>query len=654
MTTSPNKARKGARRQPATPRSGPADGLTTMNFVGGLLLLAIGLATSLMLVLDHFGGIKLPGCGQGSPCAAAAASWWGKVPGTAWPISFVGLAYFGGLLIAWLTSRQGAAAPLRVLVRIGVALSVMYIVVLIVEKHLCYYCLGTHAANLGFWLVLEGCRRKTPGSLVPFGAACGMFLLVSIGLYAAESRTKQSIEASQEEQRLESTQKIITATSEQAQSNSETQTTQPQQPVDPTKNATATPDSQDATDRPWTGGFTGRYRLGPEEAQARIVMITDYQCPDCYRIEGEVMAMLDRQPTVSLSVKHFPMCKDCNRHFPNSNFHPNACWAARAAEAAGMLRGNEGFWQMHRWLFANKGTFTNEKLTQGLSELGFDPQEFLSVMQTPATLELVQADIEEAIWLGLHFTPMIFVNGVELKGVFSHNAVPRTVRQVLAQNPPAMTADLDQPPPAIDKLVSDWRDQYPRNMPHDSQPWATGPDDAKVNIVMWADYQEQYTAVADRAIRKWMAGRSDVRYTFRHFPFNQACNPVVSRTAHALACRASAAAEAAGTLGGTAAYWKMHNWLMDHQKEFNDTTLKQAAVEMGLDVDALFKAMGDPRIAENIREDALAAQQELRSTNSMLYRGGIPTIYVNGKVIPRWRLEQNPIIDLILNEAAQK
>lgn len=616
-------------------------------FAAGLLLLAAGLAMTLMLVLDHFGGMKLPGCGPGSACAAAAASWWGKVPGTAWPISFVGLAYFAGLLVAWITSRQGVTSPLLALVRVGVALSAMYVVVLIVEKHLCYYCLGTHAANIGFWLVLERAKRKTPGSLLPIGAACGMFLIVSAGLFAAESRTKQLVEQSQEKDRRESTEKIIAATSEQARAGSKTQTAQ-------TDNAEATPISDDANDRPWTGGFKGRYRLGPEEAQARIVIITDYQCPDCRRVEGDVMAMLEQQPTVSLSVKHFPMCQECNRHFPNSNFHPNACWAARAAEAAGILRGDEGFWEMHRWLFDHKGTFTNQQLMQGLRELGYDPQDFIFVMKSPATLELVQADIEEAIWLGLHFTPMVFINGVELMGVFSRNAVPRTVQQILAQDPPAMTADLDQPPPAIDKHVSDWRNQFPRRIPPDSHPWATGPDIAKVNIVMWADYQEKYTAVADRAIRKWMAGRSDVRYTFRHFPFNQACNPVVSRSAHPLACRASAAAEAAGMLGGTEAYWQMHDWLMSHQKQFNDTTLRQAAVDMGLDADALFTAMEDPQVAAAIEEDARAAQLEAQTTVSMLYRGGIPTIYVNGKVIPRWRVEQDPIIDRILNEAAQK
>jgi len=201
MTKSSKKKRKAARRSPAKPHPQAAEESSVILFAAGLLLLAAGVAMTLMLVLNHFGGIKLPGCGPGSPCASAAASWWGKVPGTAWPISFVGLAYFGGLLAAWITSRQGVTPPLRLLVRFGVTLSLMYVIVLIVEKHLCYYCLGTHAANIGFWLILEQAKRRTSRSPVAFGSACGTFLLISVGLYAAESRTKQLVEQSQEKDR---------------------------------------------------------------------------------------------------------------------------------------------------------------------------------------------------------------------------------------------------------------------------------------------------------------------------------------------------------------------------------------------------------------------------------------------------------------------
>lgn len=374
-------------------------------------------------------------------------------------------------------------------------------------------------------------------------------------------------------------------------------------------------------------------------------MLTDYQCTDCNRIEVDVRKLMSERTDFSLSIKHFPMCADCNEHFKEQNMHPNACWAARAAEAAGILRGNDGFWQMHHWLFEHKGGFTDEQLSQGLLEMGYDAGQFIEVMTGDETLQRVKADIQEGELLGLHFTPMVFINGIELKGVFVPQAIPRAVAAVAAKNPPPATCKNDRPPPAVEKVVADWREQGVRQLPPDTHAWPNGPDNAKAKIVMWADYQEKWSAMADERIRKWMAGRSDAQYVFRHFPFNQACNPDLPRTAHPQACRASQAAEAAGQLGGVAGYWKMHVWLMTHQAEFNDDILRQAAAQMGFNVEALFAAMDNPETKAAIEEDVKAGKD-------LLYRSGIPTIYVNGKVLPRWRLDNEPVLERILNEAA--
>src|SRR6185295_4441596 len=78
--------------------------------------------------------------------------------------------------------------------------------------------------------------------------------------------------------------------------------------------------------------FTGRYRMGPEVAPIRVVMFTGYQCPDCRKMEPQVEELLKTRKDVSISIKHFPFCPDCNRHTPM--MQPNGCWAARAAEAA--------------------------------------------------------------------------------------------------------------------------------------------------------------------------------------------------------------------------------------------------------------------------------------------------------------------------------
>ncbi len=135
--------------------------------------------------------------------------------------------------------------------------------------------------------------------------------------------------------------------------------------------------------------------MGPEVAPIRIVMFTGYQCPDCRKMEPQVAELLKSRKDISVSIKHFPFCPDCNRHTP-TNMQANGCWAARAAEAAGILKGTDGFKKMHEWLFSRAGSFTNVELSAKLAELGWDANEFTMTMQGPTTLRNVQTDIEEA------------------------------------------------------------------------------------------------------------------------------------------------------------------------------------------------------------------------------------------------------------------
>jgi protein-disulfide isomerase len=212
-------------------------------------------------------------------------------------------------------------------------------------------------------------------------------------------------------------------------------------------------------------------------------------------------------------------------------------------------------------------------------------------MNSEDTLRRIQADVEEAYSLGLHFTPMIFVNGVELKGWNAKNAVARAVAALAARNPPAMRGEHDSPPRALEKYLADWREQPVRAVPPRLHVWPRGSEDAMVKVVLFGDYQEPFTAEADRIIAAAIAGEAGIQYSFRHYPFNSECNPNVKTARHPLACMASRAAEAAGIFGGRDGYWTMHEWLMSNQKRFAETVLRQAVTEMGFNADAFFEAM---------------------------------------------------------------
>ena len=61
-------------------------------------------------------------------------------------------------------------------------------------------------------------------------------------------------------------------------------------------------------------GFTGRYRLGPESSPIRIVMLTDYQCVDCQRVEGEIEEIVGvyqvRRPSGQDDREHMKKIRD--------------------------------------------------------------------------------------------------------------------------------------------------------------------------------------------------------------------------------------------------------------------------------------------------------------------------------------------------------
>jgi predicted DsbA family dithiol-disulfide isomerase/uncharacterized membrane protein len=597
-----------------------------------IALLAIALLASAMLVIQHFGA-GLPGCGPRSACDDLAATPWGRVPGLGWPIALVGVAWFAGLLAAWATGRGPIPGIVRGLALIGGVFSVVYLVVMLSLGKICPYCLVAHLANLGFVGLLLLASRRTgraravsPGRWlgiggVTFAAVLGALLFVSAG-------QEQRRMAAAESERERSASEIV----ERSQ-------------------------SQSTPEELWgEEGFRGRYVHGPESAAIRVVMFTDYQCPDCNRIEREIEPILKQRDDISLSVMHFPFCRNadggkiCNQYAPR-DLHANACRAARAAEAAGIVGGNDAFWGMHFWIFSRSGNFTQAELDQQIGAMRLDREDFLAAMQGDQTLSIVHQDVERAHSLGLHYTPMIFINGVELKGWNAANALERTIAQVAATSPDPRTASADHPAPAIEKYVSDWMEQRAIRLPGDIHEigygQAAGPE---VEVVLWGDYQEENSINLDREIRAAMETQPGIRYIFRHFPVNRDCNPTLPErlppeSVHAQACWAAQLVEAAGYVGGDEAYRRAHQWAMEHQEALASPDVRTAAGALGLDSGELLESMSSERVRQALEDDCQAA--------SRLGVRSIPLVYVNGKFVPRAAREGADVMTQIMRRAAE-
>ena len=645
--------------RPGEPSAGPTHGatsrcdapghynsaMTRAVFLAGLVLLAICTATSLLLVQQHLCGLSLPGCGTGSPCAQAAESVWGKLPYVAWPVSFVGLAYFLAMLVAWPTMRHGLTPLVRWLLRLGVLASLGFVIVMVQGGYVCKYCVAIHAANFVLWILVEGFARQLQRTWRPALAITTVFLAASVALGVAETLGRRAAAAMAEDQFTQSSAKILAAATQSAEEAKGTLGTLPSTAATSAPAVAAvTTTSSAPSSEPVQRGFTGRYRLGPERAVIRFVIFMDYQCKDCHLLEAALQKLFEQRADMSISVKQFPGGKECNPYTEVD--HANACAAARAAEAAGLLHGNDGFWQMHFWLFDHSGRFTDAELRTALEQFCYDVDEFERVMHSDLMLGLIQADINEGFELALTSTPMVFINGVEFKGWQASGALVRVLEQIDQHKLPAKTAESDHPPAAVERYVLDWRGGRVRELPAGVQSWSRGPDSAALTIVMWGDYQQPNTALADGIIGEFMAQHPSVRYTFRHYPLSPQCNSSVQEERDPLACRAAQAAEAAGKLGGSEGYWKMHAWLLSHQPDFSDQILRAALPQMGFDPPAFFVAMEDPVVSAAISADAEAGKQAgLRNP---------PLICINGKIVPRWMHGEQSLLRPILDAAAKE
>ncbi|HYE02578.1 MAG TPA: DsbA family protein [Phycisphaerales bacterium] len=582
----------------------------------GLVLLTVALLPTLALAYAQLAGISLPGCGIGSPCAAAAASRWGRVPGIGWPVSYLGTAFFLALLAAWSRAREGAGRSLRAIAVAGGVVSLLYVGVMLGVPGVprCGYCLATHAANLLF-VGVAWRHRAGPGAAGTARAAArpqlalaiALFVLVTAGLALGDRGLRRAARATAEDDLARATSHMVGAPAR----------------------------SHDT--------FAGRYPVGPPEAAVRVVLFTDYQCPDCLLMEGQVAQLRAGRRDVSFSIKHFPMAADCNPHMRGQTIHANACWAARAAEAAGMLGGVEGFWRMHEWLFGRRGSFTDAELTAGAAQLGLDAAALVRLMQGSEVEARVRADVEEAVALGLSHTPMVFVNGVLLRGWTAPGALVRAVEAVASAGPGVPARG--RPPPASDKYLGDWLEQPRLAVPSDPSPRAIGTEAAGVTIVVFGDLLEPNTARVDGLVRSMFQTRSDLRYEFRHFPADQACNPAVPRTIVPGGCLTARAAEAAARAGGPDLYWPVHVWLIGLARPPSETELVERYEALGLETASVRALMDGPEVSAAIATDIAAAEA--------LGLAAVPLVVVNGRAVPHWVPLDGPLLERIVAAAAR-
>ena len=596
-------------------------------YVLGTLFLLGAIVSSFILSGTKLGVFHtIPGCGVGGGCDAVTSGPWGTVPGTNLPVSVVGMSWFVTLLIVfrYCVARGRVSSWLIWFVRVGVVASLGFIVVMISVGTFCKWCVIAHVSNVLFWIICEFFVSKKENSATKNlgdSGLCRLVLdkhvvwvfLVVLGFFWGGVNIAEYVKLESDAKKSEENVKQI---------------------------------ESGIADESTIELLKGGHRIGSPEAPIQVVMFTDYQCPDCKRIEGLLANIMKTRSDVSVVVKHFPLNFECNDQIGTFKLHGNACWAARAAEAAAIV-GGEGAWEtMHTWLFSQGGSFTDKTFEGSLMALGLNAKQIIRVMMGDETLKTVKESARDGKALGIYFTPMVFINGVEYLWYYGGGGSLQAAIDAAAAGLVDGVSNV-APPDAAGKLVDDWRRGVVRKLPgSESLSWlGSGP----IEFVVWSDYQSKISKVLDEEIKRFvMEENSDIRYTFRHFPVDETCNGGVDKmpVKYIGSCALAKLVVAVGALGGDESRWLMHDWIMKQDGDGPNSVNIEEATEYakaitGADGDTLASVIGGIDVNNQMRLDIL--------TKNNVWRKNIPVLMVDNRLVPRWRSD-----DVSANELFKK
>jgi protein-disulfide isomerase len=160
---------------------------------------------------------------------------------------------------------------------------------------------------------------------------------------------------------------------------------------------------------------------GSETAQVTIVKFEDFQCPYCKTVQPSYQEVLKRYDgKVRLIHKDLPL----------DQIHPQARQAAEAARCAD----DEGkFWEYHDKLYASSPKAAPEDLKLYATDLGLKRDLFDQCLVSGKYKAAIQKDLKDAATLGLTGTPTFFINGRELSGAQSVEAISQIIDEELSR-----------------------------------------------------------------------------------------------------------------------------------------------------------------------------------------------------------------------------
>jgi protein-disulfide isomerase len=158
-----------------------------------------------------------------------------------------------------------------------------------------------------------------------------------------------------------------------------------------------------------------------------------------------------------------------------------------------------------------------------------------------------------------------------------------------------------------------------QNVPIGESPVRGNPN-AAITLVMFGDYQSDYTARAQYVVKRLLeAYPQRLRFVYKHYPLTQL---------HPLASDAALAALAAERQG---LFWEYHDRLFQNTRRLDNSVLLVLAEQVGLDLTRFDRDRRSLSVLERLQVD-----EKLAATLGV---AGLPTLYLNGRLMPTWRFD---------------
>jgi protein-disulfide isomerase len=144
-----------------------------------------------------------------------------------------------------------------------------------------------------------------------------------------------------------------------------------------------------------------------------------------------------------------------------------------------------------------------------------------------------------------------------------------------------------------------------------------GPENAKITLIEFADFECPSCRELDRILRDFMPSHPDVRLVFKHFPLTEI---------HPWAMTAAIASQCAFQQD-PAAFWKIHDAIFDAQDVISPSNvwdkMQDLAGKIGVNMDSFRTCTANPETAHEVEQ----SMEEGRTVTIT----GTPTTFVNGR-----------------------